>query len=229
MRETGWHLPRIGPCTAVLAGLALAACSMVPMQPKPGPAVATITLVKRSWHTDVCLRTDDAGPQVLPFTKGFDGTRFLCFGFGEQQYVLTRTHTPLDALAALFPSPAAVLMTALRGTPAEAFGASAVTDLDVSREGLVGLQGFLSRSVKHDALGQPVPLGAGPYPGSLFFVATGTYHALYTCNAWTADALRAAGMPLPGRPLFSGELVYDVRQMGGQAYATADPQVSVAP
>ncbi len=190
---------------------------------------ATITVVERGWHTDVCVRSEDAGPLLESLAQGFDGARFLCFGFGERQFLVARTHDPLAALSALFPSQAALLMTVLRDAPGEAFGRSSVVTLWVSLAGLTRLQAFLQQSIENDATGGPIRLGEGPYPGSVFFAATGTYDALYTCNTWTADVLRSAGLPVEGAVLFAGDLMYKVRQLPNQAQQPGAPQVGGVP
>lgn len=220
LRHIAW------PCVAALA---LAACSTVPVQSLPGPAASSITVARRGWHTDVCVRSEDAGTLSEALAPEFEGARFLCFGFGERQFVLTRTHNPLTALRALFPSQSAVLMTVLRASPAAAFGRSSVTTLAVNRAGLDGLQSFLRQSIEHDASGVPLRLGEGPYPGSEFFAATGTYDAFYTCNAWTADALRSAGLPVGGAVLFSGDLIYRVRHLPAAAQPPAVRRADVTP
>lgn len=212
----------------VVFASALAACSTVRVKPSAGPAAATVTVAQRGWHTDICLPVDDASPWIASLAQGFDGARFLCFGFGERQYVITRTHTPLDAMAALLPSRAAVLMTVLRASPADAFGSANVAGVGIGRDGLAGLQAFLRRSVETGPAAQPLRLADGPYPGSVFFAATGTYHAFYTCNTWTADALRAAGVPVRRAVLFSGDLMYQVRGLPGEAPRGAVPLAGVA-
>jgi uncharacterized protein (TIGR02117 family) len=188
---------------------------------------ATITVVERGWHTDVCIRNEDAG-LLESLAQGFDGAHFLCFGFGERQYVVTRTHGPLVALSALFPSQAALLMTVLRDAPGEAFGRSNVVTLWITRSGLTRLQAFLQQSIENDAAGRPIRLGEGPYPGSVFFAGTGTYDAFYTCNTWTADVLRSAGLPVEGAVLFAGDLMYKVRQLPNQAQQFAAPRAGGA-
>lgn len=198
------------------------------MQSLPGPAAASIVVARRGWHTDVCMRSEDSGPLKASLAADFKGARFLCFGFGERQYVVTRTHSPLAALRALFPSQPAVLMTVLNAPPAAAFGRASVTPLAVTREGLAGLLAFLQQSIERDASGAPLRLGEGPYPGSEFFAATGTYDAFYTCNTWTTDALRSAGLPVGGAVLFSGDLIYRVRQLPANQQALAAPSPDTA-
>ncbi|CAG4895235.1 hypothetical protein R69919_01981 [Paraburkholderia gardini] len=212
-------LLRIGRSCVIAWVAALAACSTVPLMPAAGPVTTTIVVARRAWHTDVCVRSEDAGPWVSALAQGFEGARFLCFGFGERQYVVTREHGVLAALSALLPSQAAVLMTVLRAPPGAAFGSPSVIVLGVSDAGLAGLRTFLQHSVQTDAAGGPVRLGDGPYPGSVFFAARGTYDALYTCNTWTSDALRSAGLPVRGAILFARDVMDDARQLTPESAA----------
>lgn len=206
-------LLKIGRSCVIAWTATLAACSTVPLMPTTGPVTTTIVVARRAWHTDVCVRSEDAGPQVSALAQGFEGARFLCFGFGERQYVITREHGVLTALSALLPSEAAVLMTVLRDSPGAAFGPSSVITLGVNDAGLAGLRAFLQHSVQTDATGKPLRLAEGPYPGSVFFAATGTYDAFYTCNTWTSDALRSAGLPVRGAVLFARDLMDEARRI----------------
>jgi hypothetical protein len=192
----------------------LVACSSMPVAvPPPGPIAATITVVERGWHTDVCVRNEDAGTWVAGLAEGFDGARYLCFGFGERRYLMTHDHGLFELIAALFPSRAALLMTVLNAPPAAAFGPENVVELGIGRAGLAGLATYLRDAVQTDASDQPVRLGAGPYAGSIFFGATGTYELEYTCNTWTADALRAAGLPIDDAVVLAGGLMRQVRRV----------------
>ncbi len=191
-----------------------AACSTLPATAPPvGAIAATITVVDRGWHTDVCVRDDDAGPWVASLAQGFDGARYLCFGFGARRYLMTRDHGLPDMIAALFPGRAALLMTVLNAPPAAAFGAGNVVDLGIGEAGLAGLLAYVRGAVQTTPDGRPERLGDGPYPGSLFFAATGTYELGHTCNTWTAEALRAAGLPIDGDVVFAGSVMRDARRV----------------
>jgi len=194
------------------ATLWLVGCASLPAPPQDAP-VASIAVVERGWHTDVCLRYEDAGAPVQALARGFDGARYLCFGFGERQFVMARRGGLLAMLSALLPSRAALLMTVLNAPPDAAFGQPSVVALQVGRSGLGGLQRYLRDSVQDTAGGEPVRLGEGPYPGSLFFAATGTYDAFFTCNTWTAGALQAAALPVDANTLFSGALMRQAREL----------------
>ena len=46
-----------------------------------------------------------------------------------------------------------------------------------------------------DATGRTMPLlGRGYGPADVFYEARGPYNAFFTCNEWTGEALRAAGV-----------------------------------
>ncbi|QBR03072.1 DUF2459 domain-containing protein [Paraburkholderia pallida] len=202
-------------CTAI--GGLLAACADTPPMPPAiptaanGPAMTTIDLVQRDWHTDICVSSEDMDASLAVLTEGFDGARFLCFGFGERQYVVERRHDPLTMLSALLPSQAALLMTVLRASPEEAFGTPDVVHLAIGAAGRDGLQSYLRASLRTDTAGHPVRLGAGPYPGRVFYAATGTYDAFHTCNTWTARGLRSAGLPIDDAVLFAGAVMRQAR------------------
>jgi uncharacterized protein (TIGR02117 family) len=197
---------------------ALAACTATdPPIPAPAGFVETgqphtsIAVVQRDWHTDVCLRVLDLDAWVITLAHGFDGATVLCFGFGERQYVVERRHDPLTMIGAMFPSRAAILMTVLRATPEEAFGAQNVIEAPLGDAGLDRIQRFLRESIETDTAGDPLRLADGPYPGSLFFAASGTYDVFHTCNTWTARALRSAGLTNVTDTVFSGSLMREVR------------------
>ena len=44
--------------------------------------------------------------------------------------------------------------------------------------------------------GRPRRIAAGPYSQSTFYAASGRYDITHTCNTWTAEALRVAGLPV---------------------------------
>jgi hypothetical protein len=45
-------------------------------------------------------------------------------------------------------------------------------------------------------------------PDGLFYAAQSEYNLFHTCNAWTADALHEAGLPISGdNVIFSGQVM----------------------
>jgi hypothetical protein len=187
-----------------LAGFALAhaaflaACSTIPLTPASGPPVTTIDVVERGWHTDVCVQVQDVPDLQAWLAQDFVGATHLCFGFGEREFAMTREHSILATLSALWPGRGAILMTVLRDTPVA---------------GKAGLAAYLDQSVQRDKLSHPVRLGDGPYAGSLYFGATANYAGYYTCNTWTADALRSAQLPVDGTILFASTVFRQARDV----------------
>ncbi len=194
----------------------LAGCSTTQTDPPAAaPAVATVYVVHRGWHTDIGLLAADVRPPLATVKQPFPGVRYLTFGFGERAFYTSRHMDLFAMLRALLPSRAAILVTALRVAPADAFGRENVVSLPLTATGLARLDGFLWSYPPKGRNEQLELLGTGPYPGSLFYNAAGTYDAAFTCNTWTANGLRAAGLPI------SAEQVVFAGQLMGQVHALA--------
>jgi hypothetical protein len=169
-------------------------------------------VAERGWHTDLCLSVADLSGPIVSLTRDFPGVKTLSFGFGERQFLLSRRPGLGEMLSALLPSRSALLMTALNSPPAEAFGADNVVTLGVARAGLVGVTDFIWDSLETQD-DRPVRLTDGPYPGSVFFAARGTYDAFATCNTWTATGLRAAGLPVNAGVVFADQVMSQARYL----------------
>jgi uncharacterized protein (TIGR02117 family) len=200
---------------SLIAG-ALAGCAATSARPEIGTGApeATLYVIGRGWHTDVGLPVPDiAGPLAI-LAQSFPGVRVLVFGFGERAYLLSRDKGLAEMLRALFPGPGAMLVTALSTAPAAAFGPSHVIAFRLSRARFNRVAAFLWSYLKHDRQGTPEPIAPGPYPGSMFYASNGTYSLGYTCNTWTAEALRSGGLPIAvSGVLFAGQVWRQVRQI----------------
>jgi uncharacterized protein (TIGR02117 family) len=195
---------------AAWLALLLAGCAGRPMPPLGN--AATVIVVDRGWHTEIGLPADALDARFDALRARFPGARAFTFGFGERLYVQKRDRTALDALRALLPSDGMVLVTALNTTPDMAFGPDDAIPLAVSSAGFAGVVDFVRHSMSDDAGGAPVFVGEGPYPGSAFYASKLTYFGLYTCNTWTAEALRSAGVPVTTKAvLFADQVTGQVR------------------
>jgi hypothetical protein len=198
-------LPRVRLLYLLLTAL-VAACS-API-PVPTANDAVVYVIRREWHTDIGLPVEEIASPLAILEKPFPGVRFLTFGFGERQFLVNHEKSFVAMLGALLPSQSALLMTALAATPEQAFGSQSVVALRVSRAGLDQIQAALWHELELSAAGEPMLLANGPYEGSVYYAARDTYYGLYTCNTWTADILRAGGLPIPAAGvLFAGQVM----------------------
>jgi hypothetical protein len=186
---------------------------------------AVVYVVQRDWHTDIGLPAEEIAFPLATLERSLPGVRFLTFGFGERQFLVNRRSNFGAMLNALLPSQSALLVTALSATPEQAFGAENVVTLHVSRAGLQRIEVAIWREFQPSPAGEPMRLADGPYPGSVFYAARDTYDGHYTCNTWTADILRAGGLPMPAiGVLFAGQVMGMVRWIGArQASTLPDP------
>jgi uncharacterized protein (TIGR02117 family) len=205
---------RLAFACLALGTLAAACSAPQPLAPR-GDAV--VYVVGRGWHTDIGLPVEEIAGPLATLENAYPGVRFLSFGFGERQFLVDRKKTFGAMLKALLPSPSALLMTALRTTPEDAFGQPNVVVLHVSRAELDRIEASLWSEFELTPAGEPLWLAEGPYEGSSFYAARDTYYGLFTCNTWTASILRQGGLPMSATGiLFSGQVMGLARWMGAR-------------
>jgi uncharacterized protein (TIGR02117 family) len=153
-------------------------------------------LIAAGWHTEIALPVDAIHDPLRTVTPDFPGARYLSFGWGERNYYMARAPTVGDAMSALFPGPAVLLVTPLYQPPRESRASAQVFELGLSMAGLHRLSNYLWSAFDKSGDGTTRRLAAGPAAGSIFYAATGTYSSSYTCNTWTAEGLRVAGLPV---------------------------------
>jgi uncharacterized protein (TIGR02117 family) len=210
----------LGACLPAGSLLVLPGCrapSLPTYQEATGDGV-TIYLIAAGWHTEIMLAAHAMHDPLRAVTPDFPGARYLSFGWGERNYFMARAPTVGDAMSALFPGPAVLLVTPLHHPPRESRATSQVFELSLSPPGLDRLSNYLWAAFEKSADGSPRRLAAGPEPGSVFYAATGTYSASYTCNTWTAEGLRVGGIPVtPAGVVFVSDLTDQLRSLSGRA------------
>jgi hypothetical protein len=169
---------------------------------------AVVYVVGRGWHTDIGLPVDEVHGPLADLAGDFPGVSFMVFGFGERNYLVTHKGGSADMLTALFPSKSAILLTALRAPPTEAFDDQQVVTLRLTQDGVDGMVDRIWQAVEKSADGAALRLADGPYPGSRFYASGETYDGFHTCNTWTARLLRDGGLPVdPDGVLFVGQVM----------------------
>jgi Protein of unknown function (DUF2459) len=142
----------------------------------------------------------------------FPSARYLVFGWGAHDYYMAQNPGIGDLLRAVASGPGVMLLIPLEISPEAFFGASNVFVLPAPRDGVQSLATFLWDYLTVDKEGPPRRIGTGPYPQSVFFASTGTYNLGHTCNTWTAEALRVAGLPVTAAGVvFAGQVLDQLR------------------
>jgi hypothetical protein len=147
-----------------------------------------VQVIAQGGHTGVAVRRADIPDELLPEKRDFPAADWLEFGWGDRDLYMAPSVGPwISFKAAFLPTPSAVHVADVRGTPEAHFAGNEVVAIPLSLQALQGLLRYV-----HDAFERPdgtaPPLGRGFYPGRE------TFHLLRTCNVWTAGALRAAGL-----------------------------------
>lgn len=174
-------------------------------------------------HTDIVvpLRTDvvdwAAWLPAAAFDRSTADYPFVSFGWGDRGFYLeTPTWSDLKAstaLTAVAGIGSSVMHVEFRTAPAAYVGNDEFRMLVVSidRAHYRALVEFLQASFQRDPAGRPQPI---PLPAALagaywsgphaFFEAVGHYSLIRTCNVWTTEAMRVAGLPTPWWSPFPG-------------------------
>ncbi len=200
---------------ALLLGFAagiLTGCAEEPVAPYRGQAATdrTVYVVAASWHTEIGLAGEDIGGPLGVLKGRFPEAHYLVFGWGAEDYYMTPHPDLSDLLRAVIPGPAVMLVIPLDSPPAEAFGGDTrVYAIPAARAGLARLSEFLWRYLSKQPDGTLRAAGSGLYPGSVFYAAEGTYDIAHTCNTFTAEGLRAAGLPVDPSGVVKVEQVTD--------------------
>jgi uncharacterized protein (TIGR02117 family) len=203
---------RLFLCVAVVVTLCGIVCCTPrgPVNPYAGSAPGTevIYVISGGWHTELALPVEALGGPLAALKPDFPGARYLVFGWGARDYYMAQNAGIGDLLRAVAPGPAVMLVIPLQMSPEAFFGASNVSVLPASREGIQRLSEFLWDYLVNEQQGILDRVGTGPYPQSMFYASTGTYNLGHTCNTWTAEALRVAGLPVNAAGVvFAGQVL----------------------
>lgn len=181
-----------------LAGSMLAGCLAPVIAPEAvtGGTPVPVWIVTHGWHAGIAFRLADLPAHPAPVRRDFPGAESLEIGWGNREFWMAPDPTLGQALRAGFlPSTSAIRVIAFRGPIGGVFVESDVLELAVSRAGLERLADYVDAGFARDGAAL-IPIGPGPIPASRYYLARGRYHALNNSNAWTARALRAAGVPI---------------------------------
>lgn len=150
----------------------------------------TIWVERESYHTALVLPSSVVVSHV-PALQTVIGTQpYVRFGWGNQDYYGASQKSIAKAMKALFiPSPSVVEIAGF-AEPIQA-GAKVVA-VEVNKEEVQQLLGFISATFKFDSENKPILVRAEP-TGFRYYSAMGRYHLFRNCNNWTAEGLKRSG------------------------------------
>lgn len=199
---------------------ALCACAgpeiKIDLPSGPDEPVKTIYLANHDGHAGISIRRNDIPDAIWPEKSDFPDAEFLEVGWGDRDYYQMQNHHWTVAVkAALLPT-ASVLHIAGFNEPVPAyFPYSEIIEIQLTEPGFERLSHFIATSYARDSAGNNVPLGAGLYDNSRFYLSRETYHIFNTCNVWVARALRTAGCPItPAAAITTNNLMSRARTFG---------------
>jgi uncharacterized protein (TIGR02117 family) len=181
------------------------------VEPYTGSASRTelLYVISGGRHTELGLPAGAISGPLAALKSEFPSARYLIFGWGARDYYMARNPGMADILRALAPGPAVMLIIPLKMPPKTFFGASNTLIVHVSRDAIERLSELLWSFLAPDDEAAPRRIGTGPYPESVFYASTGTYNLSHTCNTWTAEALRVAGLPVSAAGVVFANQVLD--------------------
>jgi uncharacterized protein (TIGR02117 family) len=170
-----------------------------------GTESPTIFVTSNGWHTSLVLRNEDLPASLRSKLKNFDAFPWLEIGWGEEAFYRAPEVTAGLLVKAALASDGSVMH--VRGLTVEPLSHYVEYDVSVYRvrlsdEGLRRLAHHVESSIIVNDQGAAADAGAGQDLDSRFIHASGRYSVLHTCNHWTADALRAGGLPIT--PVYCG-------------------------
>lgn len=211
-------------------GLACPAMGCAMSDPAPlaeaGPVPAgsiTLSLVSRDWHTEIGVpvhlidaATREGWLNAVP-RQGWreivprDGR--IAFGFGAKVFMTAAAPGVGEALSALMNAPGVVAVSGQPVRPQDLGPVDDYAEVKVTPAGLEQMLGFVRRQVERDAAGRPSLLG-GFFRGRMLFDSRLRYSTDFTCNTWTLQALRAAGLPtMPDGVVWSRQVMRQVHRI----------------
>lgn len=162
----------------------------------------TIFVRTNGVHTWLMVPTTAAGIDWRPIAPAHHiedpryASNYLAIGYGNRDFYLNTPTwadlSPRTAVAAAFGRGPSLVHVEHEHDPVPNEWQKPLT---LSEDEYRKLAAHIRQSFEFDAFGHTIPLiGRGYGPSDIFYEARGRYNAYRTCNEWTGEALRAAGI-----------------------------------
>lgn len=196
--------------------LLLTACSAPIMERDSyagGENANRVFVVHNNWHAALVVRKADLRQGLVPEKDHFPEAEYLEISWGDRDYFPATEESVGLALRAAFWSRGSVLhVVGPKGGVRDYFTDGEIIEIAISREAFERLSEFVSGSFSRADPASPAQSQPGLVPYSRFYPAAGRFSILRTCNTWTAEALKSAGLDIrPGFVITAAGLARQVR------------------
>ncbi len=190
-----------------------------------------IYAVSKGWHAGLVVPSEGVNWAVPELKARFVGATHYEIGWGDQGFYQAKKATLRLAFQALFASRGSALhVVPIRDPLPDFLQDHEVAETCLTASEYVSLVLFISESFARNADGEIIARERGTCTDSQFFQGRGAYSMLYTCNRWTATALRSAGLDLwPRITLTSGSVMRAIRKYAKVCSSGSTRQAAGAP
>ena len=186
--------------------------------------LVTVYLANYGWHTGLIIPQSAIPEGLWPERADFPDKPYLEIGWGDWDYYQTRNPDLwMTFKAALLPTSSVLYVTGRMEAGIPHATQYEILELALTREAFYRMCRYIHGSFDRAGSVRVAALATRTFSGGRFYPAQGRFHLLRTCNAWTAGALRAAGIPVGiFSALSASRLVSQARQ-----FAVSRPCTSV--
>ena len=157
----------------------------------------TIYVVNHGWHTGIIIDRQQAESRLVALKSDFLRDRYLEIGWGDAEFYQSGGNNSSYGFSALFwPTDSVMHVVGFSKAPKTNFLFSELIELKISETGFRNLLEFINNSFTLSDKGIPLKITSGLYGRSWFFKSTHSYHMFFTCNHWSAEAIRKTGFPI---------------------------------
>jgi uncharacterized protein (TIGR02117 family) len=191
-------------CAVFLVAMSSAASSLAAAAPVASRTAArqktAFYVASHRWHTSIIVPRAAIPPGAWPpgvVERDFAGCRYLELGWGDRKFYPCPKPTVWMVFDALFvPGPSVLHVVGHSGPLADAHTWNSLLRVPCTRQELAEVCRLLGASFERDAQGRAHSMGTGLYGRkSQFYFAEGLYWGGNSCNKWTAQIMRAGGLP----------------------------------
>lgn len=157
----------------------------------------SVYVVSHGWHTGIILPTTALPDSFFSQLDEYSSSTYLEFGWGDLAFY--QNPDPgywITVKAAFWPTNSALHVVHIATTVEQYFPYSDLIKITLSRDDFQAIAGFIQNAFALDDSNQVVGLQQGIYGRSSFYLGREKYFFPRTCNVWTAQALKAGGLPL---------------------------------